>query len=73
MSYYFIKIFVHLPVIAAVCYFSVYKVIGWNTTNIYLFKVNSRNTRRTYEKYPKLTIKTIESNSGFFTVQCFYC
>ena len=41
-TYYFTKIFVHLSVIAAVCYFSVHKLIGWDPANIYLFKVNSR-------------------------------
>ena len=37
MSCYFTKIFVHLSVISAVCYFSVYKLKGWDTKNIYLF------------------------------------
>ena len=37
-----LKIFVHLSVIATVCYFSVYKLIGWDPANVYLFKVNSR-------------------------------
>ena len=73
MSCYFTKIFVHLPVIAAVCYFSVYKLIGWNPANIYLFKVNSINTRKRYEICPKFTINKIESCSGVFTVKCFYC
>ena len=45
-TYYFTKIFVHLSAIAAVCYFSVYKLIGWDPANVYLFKVN----RRTLEK-----------------------
>ena len=30
-SYYFTKVFVLLLVIAAVCYFSVYKLIGWDS------------------------------------------
>ena len=59
MSCYFIKNFVHLSVIAAVCYFSVYKLIGWDSANIYLFKVNSRNTRKGCEIYPKSTIKKV--------------
>ena len=41
-TYYFTKIFVHLSIIAAVCYFSVYKLIGWDAVNIYLFKFNDR-------------------------------
>ena len=45
-TYYFTKIFVHLSVIAAVCYFSVYKLIGWDAANVYLFKVNSRTLRK---------------------------
>lgn len=28
----------------SVCFFSIYKVIGWNPANIYLHKVYSRNT-----------------------------
>ena len=55
MSCYFTKILVHLPVIAAVCCFRVYKLN--DPANIYLFKVNSRNTRKGYEISPKFTIK----------------
>ena len=72
MSCDFTKIFVHLPVIVAVCYFSVHKSIGWDPANI-LFKFNSRNTRKRYEICPKLTINKIESRSGVFTVKCSYC
>ena len=68
MRYYFIKNFVHLSVIAAVCYFSVYKLIGWDSANIYLFKVNRRNTRKGCELYPKSTINTAKSCSGVFIV-----
>ena len=63
MSCYFTRIFVHLPVIVAVCYFSVHKLIGWDPANIYLFKFNSRNTRKRYQICSKLTINTIESRS----------
>ena len=73
MNFYFTKICVHLPAIAAVCYFSVHKLIGWDSVKIYLFKVNSRNTRKKYEICPKLTINTKESCTGVFTVKCFYC
>ena len=66
MSYYFIKIFVHLSVTAAVCYFSVNKLIEWDAANFYLFKANSENTRKWYEICPKLTINTIESPFGVF-------
>ena len=38
LSCYFTKIFVHLSVITIVYYFSVYKLIGWNPDNVYLFK-----------------------------------
>ena len=41
-----LKVFVHLLVSAAVCYFSVYKFIGWDPGNIYLFKVNSRTQEK---------------------------
>ena len=37
-----LRFFLHLSIIAAPCYFSVYKLIGWDTANIYLFKFNSR-------------------------------
>ena len=60
---YFAKIFVHLPVIEA-CYFSVYKLIGWDPLNQYLCKVISRNGRKRCGIYPKLTINTVESRSG---------
>ena len=40
MSCCFTKISVHLSVVAAVCYLSVYELIGWDLANIYLFKVN---------------------------------
>ena len=41
-THYFTKIFVHLSIIAAACYFNVYKLIGWDAANIYLFKFNGR-------------------------------
>ena len=66
MSCYFTTIFINLSLIAAVCYFSVSKLIGWDPENIYLFKVNSRNTRKRYGICPKLTINTIESRSDVF-------
>ena len=66
MSCYFTRVFVHLSVIAAVCYFSVYKLLGWDPANIYLFKVNSRNTRKRCEICPKSTINTVEGYSGVF-------
>ena len=59
MSYYFTKIFVYLLVIAAVCYFSVYKLIGCDPAIIYLFKVNSKNTKTWRDvrlKLPKNTV-----------------
>ena len=68
ISCYFTAIVVHFSVIAPVCYFSVYKWIGWDSANIYLFKINSRSARKRYEIYPKLTINTIKSRSGVFTV-----
>ena len=68
MSCYFTKINVHLSGTEVVCYFSIYKLIGWDPANIYFFKSNSRNTRKRYEICPKLTANTIESRSGVFTV-----
>ena len=72
-SCYFPRIFVHLPVIVAVCYFSVHELVGGFPANIYLFKFNCRNTRTRYEIYPKLTTNIIESRSNVFTVKFFYC
>ena len=69
MSCYFTRIFVHLQVIVTVCYFSVQKLIGWDPANIYLFKFNSRKTRKRYEICSKLTINTIESCSDVFRVR----
>ena len=40
MSCYLTKIFIHLSVISAVCYFSICKLIGWDPVNIYWFKVS---------------------------------
>ena len=68
MSCYFTKIFVYLLVIAAVCYFRVYKLIGWDPALIYLFKVNSRNTKTWSVVCPKLPINTVESRFGVFIV-----
>ena len=44
--------------------------IGWDLANISLFKINCINTRKRYEIRPKLTINTIESRFGVFTVNC---
>ena len=63
MSCFFAKIFVHVLVIVAVCYFNV-KLIDWDPANIYLFKVNSRNTKKWSDICPKLPINTVESRSG---------
>ena len=68
MSCYFTKIIVHSSVIAVVCYFSVFKLIGWAPARIYLFKVNSRKTRKRDEIYPKLKINAKESCSDVFIV-----
>ena len=72
MSCYFTGIFIHLPVIAAVYYFSLHKLIGWDPANIYLFKINTRNTRKSYKIYPKLTTNSTESRSDVAAVKCFY-
>ena len=78
MSCYFAKISVHLLVIAAVCYFSVYELIDWDPANIYLFKVNTRSTKKWSDICSKLPINTAESRSGVFIVhyshffQCFH-
>ena len=38
--------FLYISIIAAVCYFSVYKLIGWDAANIYLFKFNGRTVEK---------------------------
>ena len=38
----------------------IWEIYWWYPTNIYLFKVNNRNTRKMCEIYSKLTIKTPE-------------
>ena len=68
----FYEIFAHLSLIATVYYFTVYKLIGWDPAIIYLFNVNSRNTRERYGIRPKFKFNTIESCSGVFTVKFFY-
>ena len=49
MSCNFTKIFVHL-VNNCNSNFNVYKLIGWDPANIYLFKTNSRYTRKKCKK-----------------------
>ena len=46
--------------------FNVYKLIDWDPANIYLFKVNSRNSKKWSDICPKLPINTVESRSGVF-------
>ena len=61
LNCYFTDIFVHLS-ITRVCYFSVYKLIGWDAAKIYLFEATRCRI------CPKLTINTVESRSGVFIV-----
>ena len=49
MSCHFTKVFVHLSILAAVSNFNVYKLIECDPGNIYLFKANSGNTRKSYK------------------------
>ena len=57
----------------AVSYFSIYKLIGWDTANIYLMghskhllvQIQLQDTRNS-ELHPKLTVKRVESRSGVF-------
>ena len=57
----FTKIFAHLSVIAAVCYFRVYKLIGWD------FKSTAEHKKKEW-KCSKLTIKRVESCPDVFIV-----
>ena len=59
--YDFAKIFLRLSVIAAVCYFSVYKLIGWDSKSTTEYKKKEW-------KCSKLTIKKVESHHGVFIV-----
>ena len=65
MSCHFTKIFVHLLIISAVSNFNVFKLIGWDPANTYLFKVNTI-IRKKCEICSKLTIKTVQRGSGVF-------
>ena len=66
--FYITKIFVHLSVIAAVCYFSVNKLIGWDPENIYLFKVSYRTLEEGVNNMTKVNNK--KSRKSFW---CLYC
>ena len=56
---YFTKTFLHLSKTAAVCYFSIDKMMGWNPIKIYLFKDNSRNAGKGSEICLKLIINKV--------------
>ena len=73
------QFYINVPIFVHVCYFSAAKSkkrwMGNTDTipaNIYLFKVNNRNTRKRCEIYLKLTIKTSQQchwhRSGVFIV-----
>ena len=75
MSCLFTKIFVHLFVLAPVSNFNVYKLTERDPANIYLFKVNSRNTTKgvkRYEIYSKLTINTVEPGCSDIILNIFH-
>ena len=61
-------IFVHLSVIAAACYFSDYKLKGWDPAKIYLFKINSRNTKK--KRWNMLKVNNEDSGESFW---CLFC
>ena len=69
---FFTKLFMHLSVIAAACYFNVYKLIEWDPLNLYLFKVISRNTNKRGGICPKLTINTVVLVSFLLTLSMFH-
>ena len=60
-TYDFTEIFVRLSVIAAVCYFGVYELIGWDS------KPTAEHKKKEW-KYSKITIKKVESRHGVFIV-----
>ena len=68
MNFHCTKIFVHLLIVAVVSNFKVFKLIGWDPANTYLFKVNNRNSKKKCEICSKLTIKMVEQHSGVFIV-----
>ena len=70
MSCHFTKVFVYLLIIAALSNFNVFKLIGWDSANTYLFKVKT-NTREKCEICSKLTIKTVGCHSGVFILLSF--
>ena len=72
MSCYFSKIFVHVSLITAVCYFSIYKLIyhpiGWDPENISVFNVSRKSIRKRCGICPQLKINTLQLCSGAFIV-----
>ena len=68
----FSKIFVHVPLITAVCYFSIYKLIyhpiGWDPENISVFNVRRKSIRKRCGICPQLKINTLQGRSGVFIV-----
>ena len=68
MSCYFTKIFAPLVTTAAINHFNVYKLIGCDSGNIYLFKVNIETLQKKSEICTKSTIKTVECRSGVIIV-----
>ena len=64
--YFFRNVIIHM-----VSHFSVYELMGRDPGKVYLFKANSRNTRKMNEICSNITINTMESCSGVFTVKCF--
>ena len=56
-TYYFTKNFVYMSVIAAVCYFSVYNLIGWGPSKHLLVHSQQQDTRKRSKLCPKLTVK----------------
>ena len=64
--YFFKNVIIHM-----VSHFSVYELMGRDPGKVYLFKANSRNTRKMNEICSNITINTMESCSGVFTVKCF--
>ena len=61
-SYYFTNIFVRVSVIAAVCYFSVYKLTGWDS------KSSAEHTKKKkyWNMFKVSNIKSIKSSSRLY-------
>ena len=72
MSCHFTKIFVNLLMLAAASNFNFYRLMRWNPANIYLLKVNSKNTRKRCKKvWSMFKVNNKNCRTSFWWLYCF--